>query len=82
MSKLCLLCEVLWSLRAGLQKDLVSSLLKIVKTAKSQSTRETAVWALAIVCCNDEWNVVPQVWEQKGAPHLCEVCELFPLIIQ
>jgi hypothetical protein len=32
------------------------------------------VWALAICCCNDEWHVVPEVWELQGAPLLCEVC--------
>jgi hypothetical protein len=41
--------------------------------AKVQSARETAVWALAIVSCNDEWNVLPQVWEHDGAQLLCDV---------
>ena len=31
------------------------------------------MWALAILSCNDEWHVVPQVWEQNGASVLCEV---------
>ena len=33
------------------------------------------MWALAIVACNDEVHVVPQVWEQNGAVMLCEVLE-------
>jgi hypothetical protein len=44
-----------------------------LRSAEIQSARETAVWALAILSCNDEWHVVPQVWEQNGASVLCEV---------
>lgn len=49
----------------GIQDNLVRGLLKIIKNATVQSARETAVWALAICCCNDEWQVVPQVLDRR-----------------
>jgi hypothetical protein len=51
----------------------LQGLLKIIKHADMQNARETAVWALAICCCNDEWQVVPQVWELDGCRSLCEI---------